>query len=254
MTPRLDLNADLGEHDGPPPAPSLALLSLVTSANIACGWHAGDDASMHGVAAEAARLGVQIGAHPSYPDREGFGRRVLPMTPADLTDAVARQVTALCEVAVAEGTQVRHVKPHGALYNLGCRDRHVADAIAAGIAMVDAALALYAPRGSALADAGAAGALRVVAEGFLDRAYEEDGTLTPREVPGAVLHDPAAARVRAVEWVRTGEVATRTGRRLQLPIDTLCVHGDTPEAVAIASGVREALAAAGIRLLSSLQP
>ena len=147
MTFRLDINADLGEHDGAPPEPARALLRTVTSANIACGWHAGDAVSMRLTVAEAAALGVQIGAHPSYPDREGFGRRAMPMTPAEITDAVAHQVHALCAVAAAERASVRHVKPHGALYNLACRDRRVADAITAGIVLVDARLALYAPRG-----------------------------------------------------------------------------------------------------------
>ena len=204
--------------------------------------------------AEAAALGVQIGAHPSYPDREGFGRRPMAMTPAEITDAVAHQVHALCAVAVAERTSVRHVKPHGALYNLACRDRQVADAITAGIVLVDARLALYAPSGSALAEAGRAARLHVVAEGFLDRAYEDDGLLTPREVPGAVLDDAAAACERAIAWVRTGQVRTRTGGTLALALDTLCVHGDTPDAVAIAARVRAALVAAGIRLVPSLQP
>jgi len=252
VTPRLDLNADLGEHDGPPPPHALALLRVVTSTSIACGWHAGDEASMRSTAAAAALLGVQIGAHPSFPDREGFGRRVLPMAPSEVTDAVARQVHALCASATAEGTHARHVKPHGALYNLACRDRVVADAIVAGIIQVDPALALYAPHGSTLAVAGAAATLRVVAEGFLDRAYEDDGLLTPRDVPGAMLHDPAAASARAIEWARTGQVRTRTGGVLSLPLETLCVHGDTPDAAAIAAQVREALAAAGVRLLPSL--
>lgn len=254
MTPRLDINADLGEHDGAPPAPARALLRTVTSANIACGWHAGDAVSMRLTVAAAAALGVQIGAHPSYPDREGFGRRAMPMTPTEITAAVAHQVRALSAVATAERTSVRHVKPHGALYNLACRDRQVADAITAGIVLVDAGLALYAPSGSALADAGRAARLTVVAEGFLDRAYEDDGTLTPREVPGAVLDDPDAACARAIAWARTGEVQTRTGRALALALDTLCVHGDTPDAVTIAARVRAALVAAGIRLAPSLQP
>jgi UPF0271 protein len=253
MTSRLDLNADLGEHDGAATDATYALLRLLTSASIACGGHAGDDVSMRSTAAAAAQLGVQVGAHPSFPDRKGFGRRVLPMTLSEVTEAVARQVHTLCASAVAEGTHARHVKPHGALYNLACRDRVVADAIVAGIVRVDPALALYAPYGSRLAAAGAASALRVVAEGFLDRAYEDDGMLTPREVSGAVLHDPAAASARAIDWVRTGQVRTRTGGVLSLPLQTLCVHGDTSDAVAIAARVRQALDEAGIRLLPSLR-
>lgn len=253
MIPRLDLNADLGEHDGPPPAAALALLRVITSVNIACGGHAGDEASMGQTARQAALFGVQVGAHPSYPDRDGFGRRVLPMTPHEVTDAVARQVDALGRLARAHGAWVRHVKPHGALYNLACRDRATADAITTAIVSVDRHLALYAPHASALAQAGLSAGLRVVAEGFLDRAYEEDGTLTPRQAEGAVLHDPEAARLRAIEWVRTGQVRTRTGRLLSLAIDTLCVHGDTPDAVAIATLVRTSLLGAGVRVVPSLQ-
>jgi UPF0271 protein len=252
VTPRLDLNADVGEHDGVPPASAIALLGVITSASVACGWHAGDATSMRLTVAEAAARGVQIGAHPSYPDRVGFGRRVLSIPPLEVTDAVARQVYALCAVALAEDTCVRHVKPHGALYNVAWHDRIVADAIAAGIVSVDRGLALYAPRGSALWAAGEAAGLRVVAEGFLDRAYEDDGSLTPRDLPGAVIGDAVAARWRALQWARTGRVRTRTGHELTVPLETLCVHGDTPEAATIVALVREGLEEAGIRLLPSL--
>ncbi len=251
MTHRIDLNADLGEHDGPPPSADLALLQVVTSANVACGGHAGDEASMRGTAVQAAARGVQVGAHPSYPDREGFGRRVVALSPAAVTDAVARQVHALRSAALVEGVAVRHVKPHGALYNVASRDRLVADAIAAAIVMVDAELALYAPYGSALAEAGRAAHLQVVPEGFLDRAYEDDGSLTPRSVPGAVLNDVASARDRAITWVRSGEVRARSGRMLSLPIETLCIHGDTQDAVALASSVRQGLESEGVRCLPS---
>ena len=254
MTSRLDLNADLGEHDGPPPPSARALLHIVTSVNIACGAHAGDAESMRLVVAEAAALGVQIGAHPSFPDREGFGRRVIPMTTAGIRDTVAEQVTELATIASHQGATMAHVKPHGALYNLAARDRAVADAVVAGIVRVDAALALYAPHGSALRAAGTSARLRVVHEGFLDRAYEEDGTLTPRDVPGAVLHDPGVACIRATTWAASGFVRRRTGRQLPLPLETLCVHGDTPDAVAIATRVRDALIDAGVRVVPSLQP
>jgi len=254
VTSRLDLNADLGEHNGPPPAPARALLRIVTSANIACGAHAGDVESMRLVVVEAATLGVQIGAHPSFPDRDGFGRRVMPMTMAAISTTVAEQVSELGTVASREGATMRHVKPHGALYNLASRDRAVADAVVIGVTRADASLALYAPAGSALAAAGLAAGLRVVSEGFLDRAYEDDGALTPREVPGAVLHDPEVACARATAWVETGFVRTRTGHMLALPLETLCVHGDTPDAVAIATRVRAALADAGVRVVPSLRP
>lgn len=246
MTPCLDLNADVGEHDGPPPASALALLRVVTSANIACGWHAGDATSMRHTVAQCAALGVQIGAHPSYPDRDGFGRRVVPMTLDEIADAVARQVQALCAIADVEHAAVAHVKPHGALYNVACTDVPVADAIVRGVRLVDCAVALYAPGRSALAASARAAGLRVVAEGFLDRAYEDDGRLTPREMPGAVLHDADAARARAIAWARTGQVTTRSGRALTLPLETLCVHGDTPDALTIAASVRAALVEVGV--------
>ncbi|WP_239491640.1 LamB/YcsF family protein [Luteitalea sp. TBR-22] len=251
---RLDMNADVGEHDGPPLEDALALLRLVTSANIACGAHAGDDESMRLTARAAAAGGVQVGAHPSFPDREGFGRRVLPLSPAQVRDEVARQVQRLAGLAALEGVPVRHVKPHGALYNLAGHDRRVAEAIVAGIVAVDAALALYAPHGTALADAGHAAGLRVVAEGFLDRAYEDDGSLTSRAVEGAVLHDADAASVRALAWVRTGLVTARSGQLIRLPLETLCVHGDTPGAAAMAARVRAALRAAGVRIVPALAP
>ncbi|WP_396625050.1 LamB/YcsF family protein [Luteitalea sp.] len=249
---RLDLNADLGEHDGAPGAQALALLRVVTSANIACGAHAGDDDSMRLTARAAAELGVQVGAHPSFPDREGFGRRTLSLPPSRVREEVAGQVARLVSLASREGVVVRHVKPHGAMYNLAAHDRVVADAIAAGIVDVDASLAVYAPYATALASASGAAGLRVVHEGFLDRAYEDDGSLTPRTIDGAVLHDVAAASTRAIEWVRTGTVIARSGRRLTLPLASLCVHGDTPDAVAIATQARATLEAAGVRLMPAL--
>ena len=252
MTSRLDLNADVGEHDGPPPAGTLALLQVITSANIACGWHAGDPTSMRHTLAHCAILGVQVGAHPSYPDRDGFGRRIVPLTPAEVTEAVAHQLQALCALADAEHVEVAHVKPHGALYNVACVDRVVADAVVRGVRMVGCAMTLYAPGASVLAASALEAGLRVVSEGFLDRAYEDDGQLTPREVPGAVLHDAEAARTRAVTWARTGRVVARSGRLLTLPIETLCVHGDTPDAAVIASRVREGLEAGGVVVRPSL--
>ena len=254
MVLRLDLNADVGEHDGPPPPSAIALLRVLTSASVACGGHAGDPTSMRLIVAEASALGVQVGAHPSYPDRDGFGRRALPLTPLAITDAVTAQVHALCEVADAQGASVRHVKPHGALYTDACRDRTVADAVVAGVLHAGAWLAVYAPQGSALWESAGRHGLRTIAEGFLDRAYEPDGALTPRSLPGAVIDDVSTVRRRAVEWARTGCVAVRGGGRLHLPVSTLCVHSDTPGALALACAVRDDLEAAGVRLLPSLRP
>lgn len=250
--PTLDLNADVGEHDGLVPPAERALLRLVTSASIACGWHAGDATSMRHTVAEAAVFGVQVGAHPSYPDREGFGRRVLRMTPLEVMDAVAHQVHALCAVAVLENVKVRHVKPHGALYTSACADTTLAAAIVSGIVAVDRDLALYAPPASALARAGHVAGLRVVAEGFLDRAYEDAGSLTPRLRDGAVLSDAAGAAQRALDWIRTGRVRTRRGGSIPMSVQTLCVHGDTPDAADLAARVRAALEDAGVLIRSAL--
>ncbi len=248
MISRLDINADLGEFDGPPDEAALALLRVVTSVNVACGGHAGDEDSMRGTIADAVRRGVTIGAHPSYPDRDGFGRHAMAMSTGAIAACVAEQVRVLCDCAGREGGVVRHVKPHGALYNVAWRDSDVAAAIVAGIDSVDPTLALYAPHGSALA--GAAASHRVIYEGFLDRAYEDDGTLVPRGVPGAVLHDAEVACARAVDWARTGVVTARTGRALALPIETLCVHGDTSGALALATRTRAALDAAGVHVVA----
>jgi UPF0271 protein len=254
MTLRLDLNADVGEHDGPPSPSALALLGVITSANIACGWHAGDATSMRHTLAHCAALGVQVGAHPSYPDRDGFGRRVVPLTPSEVTDAVAHQIEALCALADAEHARVAHVKPHGALYNVACVDAAVADAVVRGVTLVGCATAIYAPGASALAVSARTAGLRVVPEGFLDRAYEDDGRLTPREVAGAVLHDADAARTRAIAWAHSGQVVARSGRTLRLALETLCVHGDTPDAATIASRVRDGLEASGVAVRPALAP
>ncbi|MBA2355574.1 MAG: LamB/YcsF family protein [Acidobacteria bacterium] len=253
-TPSIDLNADVGEHDGAPPAPERALLRLVTSVNVACGWHAGDASSMRHTVVAAAACGVQVGAHPSFPDREGFGRRMRAMPPHEIVDAVAHQVDALCAVAALEDVRVRFVKPHGALYNVAWHDPSLASAIVGGVLSVDATLAIVAPHRSALAAAAQAAGVRVVEEGFLDRAYEDNGRLTPREIAGAVLTDASAAARRAADWVLTGRVGARSGSVLTVPVQTLCVHSDTPGAVALASAVRAALALAGIDVRSPLGP
>ena len=252
MSLRLDLNADVGEHDGPPPAAARALLRVITSANIACGWHAGDPVSMRQTVEAASVLGVQIGAHPSYPDRDGFGRRSMILSPQEIADAVTHQVRALALIASDERTRVAHVKPHGALYNAAWQDADVAAAIVAGIVAVDRGLALYAPHASALAAAGLEVGLRVVAEGFADRNYEDDGTLTPRGHVSAVIHEPHAVGARAVSWLHTGVVAARSGRPLQMPVETLCVHGDTPGAAVIAEHLRASLVAAGVGVRPAL--
>jgi 5-oxoprolinase (ATP-hydrolysing) subunit A len=215
-----------------------ALLEIVTSANIACGFHAGDPSVMDATVKAALRHGVAIGAHPSYPDLAGFGRRSMKMTPGEIERAVLYQIGALAAFVRANGGKLIHVKPHGALYNDAARDRNLADAIAAAVKRFDATLVLVGLAGSALIDAAHASAVPSAAEGFCDRAYEPDGSLRPRERPGAVFADPRQAAAQAVALAKSG--------RMQ----TLCIHGDTPGAAAIARAVRAELEKAGIAVAS----
>jgi UPF0271 protein len=245
----IDLNADAGESFGRYTlGDDEALMRLVTSVSVACGWHAGDPGVIRQTLALARAAGVSVGAHPSYPDLQGFGRRAMAMAPRELTDAVIYQVAAVAGLAAAEGVRVRHVKPHGALYNTASRDPAQARAIVAGIRSVDPHLLVYAPPGSCLAAAAEEAGLAVVAEGFADRAYEDDGGLAPRHLPGSVLTDPEAVAARAVTWARSGQVATRAGANLTLPVRTLCVHGDTTGAALLAARLRQALEEAGVRV------
>lgn len=229
----IDLNCDLAEgsqYDS-------ELLALVSSANIACGVHAGSPALMQSTAAEAARRGVAIGAHPGLADRTGRGRSAQPISIGDAFDLVLEQVQAL--QAIAPGA-VRHVKPHGALYNQAARKEPLAQAIAAAVYAADPALRLMGLAGGELLKAGAAIGLATVAEGFADRGGRADGTLIPRDQPGALITDPAAAAAQAVKLAQDGLGGVQ--------IQTICIHGDTPGAVAIARAVRAALEAAGFRI------
>ena len=244
---RIDLNSDVGESYG---AWSLgddeALIPLVTSANIACGFHAGDPVVMTRTVRLAVSAGVAIGAHPGYPDLQGFGRREIPMAPDDLEAALIYQIGALAGIAGAAGSQLRHVKPHGALYNRAAVDRSVAEAVAGAVRAYPAHLVLVGLAGSVLLDAGRAAGLPVAAEAFADRAYERDGTLRSRRLPGAVLPSAADAAAQAVSIVRDGHVRTYDGQTVAVRADTLCVHGDTPGAPEYARAVRRALESAGV--------
>jgi UPF0271 protein len=227
----LDLNADVGEGQGD----DAALLALVTSANVACGFHAGDARTMRETVRVAAELGVAVGAHPSYPDRAGFGREPRTLPPADVRADVLYQVGALQALCRAAGVALVHVKPHGALYNQAAQDEALAAAIASAAAAVSRDLVLVGLAGSrAMRAAAQAHGLHFAAEGFADRRYRADGTLLPRSEPGAVLTDPAAVAEQALALAQRGDV------------DTLCLHGDTPGALEHARAVRAALAAAGI--------
>jgi UPF0271 protein len=242
----IDLNSDLGEGYGIwQLGDDEALLSVVSSANVACGFHAGDPGIMRRVCARAVADGVSIGAQVSYPDRDGFGRRFIDMAPGDLADAVVYQIGALQACATVSGGAVRYVKPHGALYNAVVHHEVQARAVVDGVRALSAGLAVMCLPGSALLRAADAAGLPTVAEGFLDRGYRADGTLVPRTEPGALLTDPDTIAARAVALVETGHLDAVDGSRLRLTVASLCLHGDTPGAVAAATRVRAALLAAG---------
>lgn len=242
----IDLNADVGESFGPwSMGDDERLIPLVSSVNIACGAHAGDPLTIARTVRLALANGVAIGAHPGYPDLAGFGRRDLDMTTDELEASLIVQVGAVQAIARSEGTTVRHVKPHGALYNRAARDAGLATTIAASIARLDPGLVLVGLAGSSLVDAGRAAGLEVRAEGFADRAYEADGSLRDRRKRGAILA-PRAAAAQAVAIARERSVPIAHGRRVTIDADTICLHGDGPDALATAVAVRAALAAAAI--------
>ena len=247
MARAIDLNADVGEGLGPwPMGADEALIPIVSSVNIACGAHAGDPLTIRRTVRLALASGAALGAHPGYPDLVGFGRRELAMPTDELAASVLFQVAAVAGMARSEGGVLRHVKPHGALYHRLATDREAAAAVVASIASLDAGLAIVGPPGSVLLAEAAAAGLAAVAEGFADRAYEPDGRLRSRALPGALLGDPAGAAAQAVSIARDGRVATTDGSVIPMPVATLCVHSDTPGAPAIAAAVRAALAGAGI--------
>jgi UPF0271 protein len=243
----IDLNADLGEGYGRwELTDDEALLTVVTSANVACGFHAGDPSTMRRVCALAAARGVSIGAQVSYRDLAGFGRRPMEVPPRELADEVAYQIGALRVFAEAAGAQLAYVKPHGALYNRIVWDEAQADAVVDGILLAGGGLPVLGLPGSAVHRAAAAARLQVVAEAFADRAYRADGTLVPRTEPGAVIHDPEHVVTRSVLLATEHEVLAATGDRIPVEARSLCVHGDTPGAVDLARSVRRALTEAGI--------
>ncbi len=243
----MDLNADLGESFGTwTLGDDAALLAHVSSANVACGFHAGDPLVMRHTVRLAAAHGVVIGAHPGYRDLAGFGRRALDASPDEIAAETMYQLGALEAICRAEGTRVRYVKPHGALYNRAAVDVGAAAAIASAIAAVDPSLMLLALAGSALLDAGRAAGLRVAAEGFADRAYLPDGRLAPRTMPGALLADPDEVAARALALAKDGRVAAIDGTMLSIAVDSLCIHGDAPGAAALAAAVRHRLTSGGI--------
>lgn len=244
----IDLNADMGEG-----MEDAALLPYVTSANVACGLHAGDPSTMEATVAEALARGVHVGAHPGYPDRENFGRRRIEM-PADAIESlVLYQVSALDGFVRSRGGSLSHVKPHGALYHAGAEFPDVARAIAEGVRRFGAPLVLVGPAGSMLMEAGREAGLPVAAEAFADRRYQPDGSLVPRNRPGALLTDPEEAAEQALGVARDGMVRAEDGSMLRVHADTLCVHGDTPRAVEIARRIRERFRQEGLEV-AALEP
>lgn len=244
---RIDLNADVAESsDQARMEREVRLLESVTSVNIACGLHAGSPELMRWMVRLAQARGIAIGAHPGLSDRAGGGRRILTLSPDDTQRLVIEQVKLLAGICADEDVPLVHVKPHGALYNMAARDRALADAIARAIRSVDAGLILIGLAGSDLIGAGTAAGLRTAEEAFVDRAYRPDRTLVPRDEPEAVIHDEQTVVARALSLACEGTVSCTDGSLLSLRADTLCLHGDTPEADRLAKAVRQALTDAGI--------
>jgi UPF0271 protein len=244
---RIDINSDVGESFGAyTVGRDAALMSSITSANVAAGFHAGDPSVLRETIRLAKAHGVAVGAHPGFPDLVGFGRREMKVTAPDAENLVLYQVAAVAGVAAAEGLKLQHVKPHGALFNMAVKSRALAAAIARAVAAFDRTLILFGLPDSEILAAGRAAGLRVAAEVFADRAYEPDGSLVSRNTPGAVIHDAAAVISRALTMVRERRVDAIDGAPVTLVSDTICIHSDTPGADDLAIRLHAALDAAGI--------
>ncbi len=248
---RVDLNCDLGESFG---AYTLgmdaAVIPHISSANVACGFHASDPLVMAKTVAMAKEYSVAVGAHPGYPDLVGFGRRNLNVTPSEAKAMVQYQIGALQAFCTEHGVRMQHVKPHGAMYNMAAKDRRLADAICQGIRAVDPELILLGLSGSCLLEAGREAGLRCASEVFADRAYEDDGSLAPRGQVGAVITDEEEAIARVLQMVLQGTVQSRSGRTIAIEADSICLHGDGEKAVAFAQKIRKALSASGVKVVS----
>ena len=249
MSTSIDLNADLGESFGVYRyGADEELIPLVSSVNIACGWHGGDPATIRKAASLAKKHGVTIGAHPGYPDLMGFGRRYMALSPAEVTDSLLMQIGGLDGLCRAEGTCVSYVKPHGALYNAAAKDSALAEAIAEAVLLYDPKLMLLCPAGSAMEKSARAKGIRVAEEFFADRGYRDDGSLVPRSEKNAVLSDPETISSRVLSAVKDGTVVTATGNLLSVSFDSVCLHGDNPEAVRLAAVIHNALQSSGIMI------
>lgn len=247
----IDLNCDLGESFGTytqMQAVDLELMKVATSVNIACGFHAGDFSTMRRTVRAAVAVGVAIGAHPGFPDLQGFGRREMHLSPAEVYDMVVYQIGALEAFVRIEGGRLHHVKPHGALYNMAASDRCIAAAIAKATRDVDDRLILYGQSGTCMVTAGVEAGVRVMAEAFADRMYTEAGLLASRTQPGAVVHDDEQVAENAIAIVVRGQAPVLSGGFVSVCAQTLCLHGDTPHALANAVRVRKRLEDAGIQV------
>lgn len=246
---RIDLNSDLGEAFGAwPMGQDAQLMPLISSANVACGFHAGDPGTIRTTIRLARKHGVAVGAHPGLQDLAGFGRREMQVTPGEVEDMVLYQIGALAAIAHSEGARLQHVKAHGALYNMACRDEALAEAIARAVVAFDPALVLFGLPGSALIQAGLDAGLPVAAEAFADRSYQPDGSLMPRSLPGSVIHDVDTVVTRAIAMVTEQTVVAADGTTIEFEADTLCLHGDTPGAAALAAAIRRGLEDAGVTI------
>ena len=247
-TQSIDINADLGEGG----AFDEALFPLISSANIACGVHAGDAETMRASVRLAIEHGVAIGAHPSLNDRDGFGRHWIDVPGPELRNQIWEQISALQRICSEEGANLAYVKTHGALYNRAAIDESVAVIVARAVSAVDPALNIFAQPGSAMDKVATRQGLPVIREAFADRAYNADGTLVERGIEGAVLSDPAAIAERMVRLISTGEIETIDGHAIHLPVDTICIHSDTPGSVEIASALTTALRDIGIEIRTQI--
>ena len=250
----VNLNADMGEGFGVYEIGNdTEILRIIKSASIACGFHAGDPCTMRQVVSQAQEQGVSIGAHPGFNDLWGFGRRKIDMDPQELEYLIAYQIGALQAIAAYAGEKVTHVKPHGALNNMAAVDEEYALAVGRAIKTVDRDLIYVALAGSRMEWAAEKMGLRLAREGFCDRQYDDDGNLTSRKIPGSVIKDPLIATEQVVRMVTEGAIVSRNGKRISRKVDTLCVHGDEPTAIALAAQVRKGLEAAGVEIVPLTQ-
>ena len=247
----VDLNCDLGESFGAyTMGMDEAVIPHVTSVNVACGWHAGDPLIMEKTVALAKKYGVAVGAHPGLPDLMGFGRRPMTVTPEEAGAYVKYQLGALMAFVRGHGMELQHVKPHGALYNMAAKDEALATGICEAIASVDRSIIFMGLAGSVMLEAAKKCGLEVASEVFADRAYNDDGSLVNRKLPGAVIHDPQLAMERAVKMAKEGKVISINGKEISIKADSICVHGDNEKAIELVQNIRKALEGAGIEVRS----